>query len=116
MSAVSNTPYNNHLARQELPSNFLCAGTRKVLGLFPTCCGAPYSGSVTVSRMLNAGIPVAKVAKIVGWSPATMVRMAARYGYFSLNELRGVVESISRAEIQAESPVSEFSSAKGRAN
>jgi Phage integrase family len=44
-----------------------------------------------VSRMLNAGTPIAKVAKIVGWSPATMVRMAARYGHFSLNELRGAM-------------------------
>jgi integrase len=58
-----------------------------------------------VSRMLNAGIPIAKVAKIVGWSPATMVRMAARYGHFSLEELRGAVESISRSEFQTESPV-----------
>jgi integrase len=48
-----------------------------------------------VSRMLNAGVPIAKVAKIAGWSPATMVRMAARYGHFSLNELRAAVESIS---------------------
>lgn len=30
-----------------------------------------------VSRMLNAGVPIAKVAKIAGWSTATMVRMAA---------------------------------------
>jgi integrase len=73
-----------------------------------------------VSRMLNAGIPIAKVAKIAGWSPATMVRMAARYGHFSLNELREAVESISRPGIQVESPVfppvSETASAKGRAN
>jgi integrase len=58
-----------------------------------------------VSRMLNAGIPIAKVAKIAGWSPATMVRMAARYGHFSLNDLRGAVESISGNEIGAVSPV-----------
>ncbi|MGO9340208.1 MAG: tyrosine-type recombinase/integrase [Terracidiphilus sp.] len=58
-----------------------------------------------VSRMLNAGIPIAKVAKIAGWSPATMVRMAARYGHFSLNDLRGAVESISGNGIEAESPV-----------
>ncbi|MHB1796327.1 MAG: tyrosine-type recombinase/integrase [Acidobacteriaceae bacterium] len=58
-----------------------------------------------VSRMLNAGIPIAKVAKIAGWSPATMVRMAARYGHFTLNELRGAVESISGNGIEAESPV-----------
>ena len=36
-----------------------------------------------VSRMLNAGVPMAKVAKIAGWSTATMVRMAARYGHFT---------------------------------
>lgn len=45
--------------------------------------------------MLNAGVPIAKVAKIAGWSTATMVRMAARYGHFTLNDLRGAVESIS---------------------
>lgn len=48
-----------------------------------------------VSRMLNAGVPLAKVAKIVGWSASTMVLMAKRYGHFSLNELRSAVESIS---------------------
>lgn len=58
-----------------------------------------------VSRMLNAGIPIAKVAKIVGWSPATMVRMAARYGHFTLNELRGAVESISKSGINEGFPV-----------
>ena len=58
-----------------------------------------------VSRMLNAGIPIAKVAKIAGWSTATMVRMAARYGHFTLDELRGAMDSISSAPIQTESPV-----------
>jgi integrase len=47
-----------------------------------------------VSRMLDAGVPIAKVAKIVGWSPATMVRMSARYGHFGLEDLRGAVETI----------------------
>ena len=51
------------------------------------------------------GVPIAKVAKIVGWSTATMVRMAARYGHFSLNELRGAVESISGTGIEKESLV-----------
>jgi integrase len=58
-----------------------------------------------VSRMLNAGVPIAKVAKIAGWSPATMVRMAARYGHFSLTELRDAVETISGAAIELGSPV-----------
>jgi integrase len=73
-----------------------------------------------VSRMLNAGVPIAKVAKIVGWSPATMVRMAARYGHFSLNELRGAVESISGTGIEAgslvKSPVAEEREERGRPN
>jgi hypothetical protein len=55
--------------------------------------------------MLNAGVPIAKVAKIVGWSTATMVRMAARYGHFTLDELRGAMDSISSTTIQTESPV-----------
>jgi DNA-binding MurR/RpiR family transcriptional regulator len=55
--------------------------------------------------MLNAGVPIAKVAKIAGWSTATMVRMAARYGHFTLNELRGAVESISSTPFATESPV-----------
>jgi integrase len=51
-----------------------------------------------VSRMLEAGVALAKVAKIVGWSPSTMVQMAARYGHFTLDELRGAVETISRSD------------------
>ena len=47
-----------------------------------------------VSRMLDAGVPMAKVAKIVGLSPSTMVRMAARYGHFNLEDLRSAVETI----------------------
>jgi len=77
-----------------------------------------------VSRMLDAGVPIAKVAKIVGWSPATMVRMAARYGHFALEELRSAVDSISRIKIQPEiqqgspvsSPVSETVATSTRPN
>jgi integrase len=50
-----------------------------------------------VSRMLDAGVSIAKIAKIVGWSPATMVRMSARYGHFGLEDLRSAVETISRS-------------------
>ncbi len=68
-------------------------------------CRFHYLRHTAVSRMLNAGTPIAKVAKIAGWSPATVVRMAARYGHFSLNDLRGAVECISGSGIEAESPV-----------
>jgi len=70
----------------------------------PLACRFHDLRHTAVSRMLDAGVPIAKVAKIVGWSPATMVRMAARYGHFALEELRSAVNTISRAEIPAASP------------
>ncbi len=70
--------------------------------------------------MLNAGAPIAKVAKIVGWSASTMVLMAKRYGHFSLIDLRGAVESISGGGNEAGSlvyfPVSENPSKEQRPN
>jgi integrase len=57
-----------------------------------------------VSRMLNAGVPIPKVAKIVGWSTSTMVKMAKKYGHFSLDDLRGAVEFISRQPDAAVAP------------
>ena len=77
----------------------------------PLACRFHDLRHTAVSRMLNAGTPIAKVAKIVGWSASTMVLMAKRYGHFSLNDLRGAVESISGAGIETgslvNSPVSE---------
>ena len=70
----------------------------------PLACRFHDLRHTAVSRMLNAGVPIAKVAKIVGWSPATMVRMAARYGHFSLNELRSAVESISSNQASPKQP------------
>jgi integrase len=73
-----------------------------------------------VSRALNAGVPIAKVAKIVGWSGSTMVLMAKRYGHFSLDELRDAVEGANRGKIDAGSlvfsPVSEGDQKTGRVN
>jgi len=48
-----------------------------------------------VSRMLKGKTPLPLIAKIVGWSPSTMVKMAARYGHFSLDELRGAADLMS---------------------
>jgi integrase len=48
-----------------------------------------------VSRMIAARHPIPIIAKIVGWSPSTMAKMAARYGHFGIEELRSAVESIS---------------------
>jgi integrase len=48
-----------------------------------------------VSRMITARVPLPIIAKIVGWAPGTMAKMAARYGHFGIEELRGAVEAIS---------------------
>jgi integrase len=48
-----------------------------------------------VSRMIAARVPLPIIAKIVGWAPGTMAKMAARYGHFGIEELRGAVEAIS---------------------
>jgi len=41
-----------------------------------------------VSRMIASRIPIPIIAKVVGWSPSTMAKMAARYGHFGIEELR----------------------------
>jgi hypothetical protein len=56
-----------------------------------------------IRRMIDGGVPLPKIAKIIGWSASTMVKMAARYGHFNTDELRGAVEAISRPE--AHSPM-----------
>lgn len=48
-----------------------------------------------VSRMIAARVPLPIIAKIVGWAPGTMAKMAARYGHFGIEELRRAVEAIS---------------------
>jgi uncharacterized protein (DUF983 family) len=58
-----------------------------------------------ISKMIAARVPLPIVAKIVGWSAGTLAKMAARYGHFSLEELRPAVESISGASREiADSP------------
>ncbi|MGH9482430.1 MAG: tyrosine-type recombinase/integrase, partial [Terriglobales bacterium] len=54
---------------------------------------------LAASRMLEAGVPISKVARILGWAPSTMVHMSARYGHFRLEELREAVETISAPPI-----------------
>jgi integrase len=47
------------------------------------------------TRMLEAGVPFPVLAMIMGWSPATTVRMAKRYGHIGQKALRTAVEAIS---------------------
>ena len=45
-----------------------------------------------VSRMIAARIPLPVIARIVGWSAGTLAKMAARYGHFSIEEMRSALE------------------------
>ncbi len=54
--------------------------------------------------MLNAGVPIARVAKITRWSTTSVIRVSDRYGRFTLDELREAVDSISSTTIRPESP------------
>ena len=48
-----------------------------------------------ITRMIEGNTPLPVIAQLVGWSPAQMVLMAARYGHHSLDVLRQAVETIS---------------------
>jgi len=41
--------------------------------------------------MIAAGVPL---PLIVGWAPSTLAKMAARYGHWGTEELRGAVEAL----------------------
>ena len=47
-----------------------------------------------VTRLLEAGQSFAVVAGIMGWSPATAVRMAKRYGHIGESVRRQAMESL----------------------
>ena len=52
------------------------------------------------SRMIAAGVPLPVVGKILGLRPSTLARMAARYGHFSVEEMRPAVEAINHQSSQ----------------
>jgi integrase len=49
------------------------------------------------TRMLEAGVPFQVVAELMGWSSATTIRMAKRYGHIGQESLRNAVNSIAAA-------------------
>ena len=54
-----------------------------------------------VSRMIAARVPLPIIGKIVGWSAGTLAKMSARYGHFSVEEMRSALESIARPDASA---------------
>jgi Phage integrase family len=56
-----------------------------------------------VTRLLEAGIPYPVVANIMGWSAATAIRMAKRYGHTGSHALRQAADVLGQFEIPVES-------------
>ncbi len=54
-----------------------------------------------VTRLLEAGIPYPVVASMMGWSAATAIRMAKRYGHIGSQALREAADVLGRFEIPA---------------
>ena len=52
--------------------------------------------------MINARIPLPIIAKLVGWSPSTLAKMAARYGHFSIDEMRSAMDLVSSPKTVSE--------------
>ncbi len=55
----------------------------------------------TVTRLLERGVPFAVVATIMGWSAATSVRMAKRYGHIGRSAQR---EALARLDDSVSEP------------
>ena len=53
--------------------------------------------------MVEAGVPLPKIAEIVGWSAGTMCLMIKRYGHMSNAALRQVVASLEISSISESS-------------
>jgi integrase len=56
-----------------------------------------------VTRLLEAGIPYPVVASMMGWSAATAIRMAKRYGHIGSKALRDAAEVLGAVRIPDES-------------
>jgi integrase len=56
-----------------------------------------------VTRLLEAGVPYPVVASMMGWSAATAIRMAKRYGHIGSKALRDAADVLGRVKLPAES-------------
>jgi len=60
------------------------------------------------TRMLEGGVPFPVLAMVMGWSPATTVRMAKRYGHIGHAALRSAMEVLSAPAKNLENPAGSF--------
>jgi integrase len=53
------------------------------------------------TRMLEAGVPFSLIAKIMGWSPSTTVRMTRRHGHIGQRAQRHALNALSGVNFEA---------------
>jgi len=56
------------------------------------------------SRLIASGVPLPIVGKILGWSSSQLVKMSARYGHWSVEEMRSAMESALAPKVESGSP------------
>ena len=66
----------------------------------PLNCGFHDLRHSAVTRLLEAGIPYPVVASMMGWSAATAIRMAKRYGHIGNQALRDAADVLGGVKIQ----------------
>jgi integrase len=67
-----------------------------------------------VTRLLEAGVPYPVVASMMGWSAATAIRMAKRYGHIGNHALREAADVLGRFEISQGYPKKSPKSAEAK--
>ncbi len=54
------------------------------------------------SRLIAARVPLPIIGKLLGWAPGTLALMSARYGHFSVEEMRSALTSVERPKASSE--------------
>jgi len=73
-------------------------GVRKRLGITHRLHDLRHTA---VSRMIDAGVPLTTIGRIVGWAPSTVVLMSTIYGHSRMDKMRTAVNAIT-GKAQAE--------------
>jgi integrase len=78
----------------------ILAGKREEEESEPLQCRFHDLRHTAVTRLLEAGIPYPVVASIMGWSAATAIRMAKRYGHIGNQALRAAADVLGGSDPQ----------------
>jgi integrase len=80
----------------------ILSGKAEGEGSTPLRCRFHDLRHTAVTRLLEAGIPYPVVASMMGWSAATAIRMAKRYGHIGSKALRDAADVLGGLDITLE--------------